>query len=102
SSRGARTCGAGVMRWDGELTRGLTGLPHANRIGPTSGAGRRSNDQLAWRAARGAGSFSMRRIAMSVSPDLLEILRCPACKSKVELKPDGVGLKCVSCQPVYS
>jgi uncharacterized protein YbaR (Trm112 family) len=38
---------------------------------------------------------------MSVSPDLLEILRCPACKSKVELKPDGVWLKCVSCRRAY-
>lgn len=38
---------------------------------------------------------------MSVSPDLLEILRCPACKSKVELKPDGGALKCVSCHRVY-
>jgi uncharacterized protein YbaR (Trm112 family) len=38
---------------------------------------------------------------MSVSPDLLETLRCPACKSKVELKPDGGGLKCVSCRRVY-
>jgi len=38
---------------------------------------------------------------MSVSPDLLEILRCPACKSKVELKPDGSALKCVSCHRVY-
>ena len=38
---------------------------------------------------------------MSVNPDLLEILRCPACKSKVELKPDGVWLKCVSCRRAY-
>jgi len=38
---------------------------------------------------------------MSVSPDLLEILRCPACKSKVELRPDGSGLKCVNCHRVY-
>jgi uncharacterized protein YbaR (Trm112 family) len=38
---------------------------------------------------------------MSVSPDLLEILRCPACKSKVELKPDGGALKCVDCHRVY-
>ncbi len=38
---------------------------------------------------------------MSVSPDLLEILRCPACKSKVELRPDNSGLKCVSCHRVY-
>jgi uncharacterized protein YbaR (Trm112 family) len=38
---------------------------------------------------------------MSVSPDLLEILRCPACKSRVELKPDGAGLICVNCRRVY-
>lgn len=38
---------------------------------------------------------------MSISPDFLEILRCPACKSKVELKADGSGLKCVSCHRVY-
>jgi hypothetical protein len=38
---------------------------------------------------------------MSVSPDLLEILRCPACKSKVVLQPDSSGLKCVSCHRVY-
>jgi len=38
---------------------------------------------------------------MSVSPDLLEILRCPACKSKVNLKADGSGLKCISCHRVY-
>lgn len=38
---------------------------------------------------------------MSVSPDLLELLRCPACKSKVNLKADGSGLKCVSCHRVY-
>ncbi len=38
---------------------------------------------------------------MSVSPELLEILRCPACKAKVELKPDGSGLKCINCRRVY-
>ncbi len=38
---------------------------------------------------------------MIISPDFLEILRCPACKSKVELKADGSGLKCVSCHRVY-
>jgi len=26
---------------------------------------------------------------------------CPACKAKVELKPDGSGLKCVECMRVY-
>ena len=38
---------------------------------------------------------------MSISPDLLEILVCPACKAKVELKPDGSSLKCVACHRVY-
>lgn len=36
-----------------------------------------------------------------MSPDLLEILRCPACKSKVELKSGGAALKCVGCHRVY-
>jgi hypothetical protein len=39
---------------------------------------------------------------MSLSPDFLEILRCPACKAKVELKPDGSALKCVQCKRVYA
>jgi uncharacterized protein YbaR (Trm112 family) len=40
---------------------------------------------------------------MPISPELLEILRCPKCKSKVELKPDGSALKCVNadCALVY-
>lgn len=38
---------------------------------------------------------------MSVSPDLLEILVCPACKAKIELKADNSGLKCVACHRVY-
>lgn len=38
---------------------------------------------------------------MAISDDLLEILVCPADKAKVELKPDGSGLKCVSCHRVY-
>ncbi len=40
---------------------------------------------------------------MAVSPELLEILRCPKCKSKVELKSDESGLKCVNpeCALVY-
>jgi uncharacterized protein YbaR (Trm112 family) len=40
---------------------------------------------------------------MAISPELLEILRCPKCKSEVELKPDGTGLKCVNhdCALVY-
>ena len=38
---------------------------------------------------------------MAISQDLLEILACPACKAKVELQPDGLGLKCVQCKRVY-
>ena len=40
---------------------------------------------------------------MAISQDLLDILACPACKAKVDLKPDGSGLKCVNpeCALVY-
>jgi uncharacterized protein YbaR (Trm112 family) len=38
---------------------------------------------------------------MAISQDLLDILACPACKAKVELKPDGSSLKCVKCRRVY-
>ena len=38
---------------------------------------------------------------MAISPDLLEILVCPEDKARVELKPDGSGLKCVQCKRVY-
>ena len=40
---------------------------------------------------------------MAFSPELLEILRCPKCTSKVELKPDESGLKCTNaeCALVY-
>jgi uncharacterized protein YbaR (Trm112 family) len=40
-------------------------------------------------------------IPMAISQELLEILACPACKAKVELKPDDSGLKCVECKRVY-
>lgn len=35
---------------------------------------------------------------MAVSPELIEILRCPKCKSKVELKEDPPRLKCVNLE----
>ena len=38
---------------------------------------------------------------MAISQELLEILACPACKAKVELKPDGNALKCVECKRVF-
>jgi len=38
---------------------------------------------------------------MALSKELLEILVCPLCKTALELKPDGSGLKCVQCHRVY-
>ncbi|NBO66617.1 MAG: Trm112 family protein [Acidobacteria bacterium] len=38
---------------------------------------------------------------MEISTDFIEILRCPACRSRIELKVDGSGLKCVECRRVY-
>ena len=38
---------------------------------------------------------------MAINQELLEILVCPACKSKVELTTDEKGLKCVACYRVY-
>jgi uncharacterized protein YbaR (Trm112 family) len=40
---------------------------------------------------------------MAISPELIEILRCPKCKAKVELKPDQSALKCTNpeCALIY-
>ena len=38
---------------------------------------------------------------MAISQDLIEIMICPACKGKVELKADGSAIKCVACRRVY-
>jgi uncharacterized protein len=38
---------------------------------------------------------------MALSNELLEILACPVCKVRVELKADKSGLKCVQCKRVY-
>ena len=40
---------------------------------------------------------------MAISPELVEILRCPKCKSEVELKQDQTALKCTNpdCRLVY-
>lgn len=40
---------------------------------------------------------------MAISPELLEVLRCPKCKSTLELKPSGDALKCTNpeCRLVY-
>jgi len=38
---------------------------------------------------------------MALSEDLLEILVCPMCKARLDLKPDQSGLKCPQCHRVY-
>ncbi|GBC82245.1 hypothetical protein HRbin10_01367 [bacterium HR10] len=44
---------------------------------------------------------------MSIKPELLEILACPACvremneRAKVRLTADGQGLQCPICRRVY-
>ena len=38
---------------------------------------------------------------MPIPQDLLEILVCPVCKTRVQLTPDGSGLKCDTCRRVY-
>jgi len=38
---------------------------------------------------------------MAISPELLEILVCPACKAPVKPTADSQGLKCQQCRRVY-
>lgn len=38
---------------------------------------------------------------MAISDKLLEMLACPACKARLQLKADGRALKCVACKRVY-
>lgn len=40
---------------------------------------------------------------MAISPELLEILVCPKCKTKVELTADGNALRCLNetCGLIY-
>ncbi len=40
---------------------------------------------------------------MAINPELVEILRCPKCKSRVEINPDASSLKCTNgeCALIY-
>jgi uncharacterized protein len=38
---------------------------------------------------------------MAISQELLDILRCPVCKARVNLLQDKISLKCESCRRVY-
>ncbi|MFL6211024.1 MAG: Trm112 family protein [Pyrinomonadaceae bacterium] len=39
---------------------------------------------------------------MEITAEFVELLRCPACRAEVQLKPDGSALKCVACRRVYA
>jgi uncharacterized protein YbaR (Trm112 family) len=43
----------------------------------------------------------LRSQRMPVDPELLEILACPNCKTKVDLVKEGTALKCARCKRVY-
>ncbi len=38
---------------------------------------------------------------MKVDEELIALMICPACQGKVQLKPDGSGIKCIACRRVY-
>ena len=38
---------------------------------------------------------------MPISPELLAILICPACRGNLELKPDNSGFRCLQCHRLY-
>jgi uncharacterized protein YbaR (Trm112 family) len=38
---------------------------------------------------------------MAIPKELLDILVCPVCKTRLEQLADGSGLKCGSCRRVY-
>ena len=38
---------------------------------------------------------------MAVDKELLDILACPNCKTKVELVKNGTALKCGTCKRVF-
>lgn len=49
----------------------------------------------------GSPAYSLTGCAMPVDPELLEILACPNCKTKVDLVKNGTALKCAQCKRVY-
>jgi uncharacterized protein len=48
-----------------------------------------------------ADTIAARQDAMAIDPELLEILACPNCKTKVDLVKNGTALKCGQCRRVY-
>ena len=52
-------------------------------------------------AAQDRALYSCRSARCPLTPELLEILACPACKTPVVLVQGRHGLKCESCHRVY-
>jgi uncharacterized protein len=40
---------------------------------------------------------------LAITPEFIETFRvvCPACRGRVELKPDSSGIKCLECRRLY-
>jgi len=39
---------------------------------------------------------------MDITAEFVELMICPACRAKVQLKPDGSAIKCGECRRVYA
>jgi len=87
----------------------LTGFPfellqkHQKRIAHPeyAGRGKKSRSSSSAVGSRSLAKPPWRKMACMISPDLLEILVCPACKKPLVQKEDGSSLKCGECRRVY-
>ncbi len=39
---------------------------------------------------------------MALNPTLIDILACPKCKGKLDLRPDGSAFTCPACKLLYA
>ena len=76
----------GAVRRQAAINRAVMGRIFVTIM--TSAVARRNADRV-------------RSASMAVDPELLEILACPSCKTKVELVKNGTALKCGQCKRVY-
>jgi uncharacterized protein YbaR (Trm112 family) len=87
-----------------EWVRDVRSAAHSRTFGDDSGSVGRACQHPGRRVEFGVPQhcrFVQEAIRLAIHSDLLEILVCPACKAKVELKADGSGLVCPECHRVY-